>query len=236
MHPEDVRRLYDGGYAASYDAKFLGGALTGPDAQYEIELLRKLLQGDPHWLDVACGTGHFLRQFPHLRRIGIDLSPAMLDRARQGNEGVEFFEQDFRQPRPEWSGRFGLVSCMWYAYTLVDTMRDISILIGNMADWVSASGTCFVPLADPRLIARVDLPREHFFGAGADRGRVTIDAILWSYVEEDGSKVHAHLVTPQVEVMVAEFERHFTDVRLVRYPHKADGIHGRPALIATGKR
>jgi SAM-dependent methyltransferase len=235
MHPEEVRRLYDTDYAATYDARFLGGAIVAPDAQFEVELLRTLLQGGPDWLDVACGTGHFLRQFPHVRRTGIDLSPAMLERARQGNEGVEFLEQDFRQPRQEWSGRFGLISCMWYAYTLVDTMADISVLVRNMADWTSASGTCFLPLADPRLIARVDLPREHFFGSGADGGRVTIDGILWSYIEEDGRKVHAHLVTPQVEYMVAEFGRHFTDVRVVRYPHKPDGIHGRPALIATGK-
>lgn len=236
MHPDDVRRLYDKDYAATYDARFLGGAIVAPDAQYEVELLRTLLQREPHWLDVACGTGHFLRQFPHLRRTGIDLSPAMLARARLGNEGVDFFEQDFRLPRPDWSGRFGFISCMWYAYTLVDTIADIQVLVRNMAEWTSASGSCFMPLADPRLIARVDLPREHTFGSGKDGGRVTIDGILWSYIEEDGRKVHAHLVTPQVEFMVAEFERYFADVRVLHYPFKADGVHGRPALIATGKR
>lgn len=234
MHPDDVRRLYDREYAASYDVKFLGGAITGPDAAHELELLRQLLRSQPHWLDVACGTGHFLRQFPHVRRTGIDLSPAMLEKAREGNEGVEFFEQDFRRPRPDWSGRFGLISCMWYAYCLVDTMDDIKVLVRNLADWTSPSGTCFVPIADPRMISRVDLPLEHPFGS--DGSRVTIDAILWSFIEEDGRKVHSHLVTPQVEVMVAEFERHFTDVRVVRYPFKPDGVHGRPALIATGKR
>ena len=52
----------------------------------------------------------------------------------------------------------------------------------------------------------------------------------------DGQKVHAHLVTPQIEFMIEQLERFFKSVRIVRYPHKADGVTGRAALIATDKR
>ena len=49
------------------------------------------------------------------------------------------------------------------------------------------------------------------------------------------SPSNAHLVTPQTEFMVEQFKRFFAAVRIIRYPHKPDGINGRPALIATDK-
>jgi SAM-dependent methyltransferase len=231
--PEDIKRLYDANYAASYEAKFLTSPITAEDTAFEVQLLQGLLKRGGEWLDVACGTGYFLRQFPNVRRTGIDLSPAMLELARQDNPGLDLFEQDYRLPRREWIDRFSLVSCMWYAYTLVDTVAQVRDVIGNLALWTSRSGTCFVPLADPRMIARSNLPYEVTDGFA---GRTIITGIVWSFIEEDGSKEHAHLITPQLEFMVEQFERFFVTVRVIRYPHKPDGINGRPALIATDKR
>ena len=233
MRPEDVRRLYDASYAASYEAKFLISPITAEDTAFEVQTLDGLLRPGIEWLDVACGTGYFLRQFPNARRTGIDLSPDMLELAQRDNPGADFFEQDYRLPRPEWADRFDLVSCMWYAYSMVDTVAEICEIIGNLAQWTSRSGTCFVPLADPRLIARSNLPYEVH---NLTPGRIFITGILWSFIEEDGNKVHAHLVTPQVEFIVEQFERFFARVSVIRYPHKPDGINGRPALLATAKR
>jgi SAM-dependent methyltransferase len=232
VRPEDIKRLYDAGYAATYETKFLTAENLAPDTAFELELLQSLLRPRVEWLDVACGTGFFMRHFEDVRRTGIDLSPAMLELARRSIPEATFFEQDFRQPRPEWSDRFDLVSCMWYAYSLVDTIDDVNQLIDNLACWTSRSGTCFVPLADPRMISRSNLPYEVPDGPPG----VFITGILWSFIEDDGQKVHAHLVTPQIEFMIEQFERFFKSVRIVRYPHKADGVTGRAALIATDKR
>lgn len=233
MKPNDVKRLYDADYASSYEAKFLTSEVNYPDTEFELKLVGELLPSDAEWLDVACGTGYFLKAFPHMRRMGADLSPAMLERARSENPGVEFHEHDFRMARPEWVDRFGLVSCMWYAYTLVDTIQEIDQVVANLAAWTRADGTCFVPLADPRLISRCNLP---YHIQDRNPGQVVVTGILWSFSEADGTKVHQHLVTPQVEYMTASFGRFFEDIRIVIYPHKADGIHGRPALVARGKR
>lgn len=233
MRPEDVKRLYDENYAASYESKFLTSPITAEDTAFEAHLLGDLLKPGIEWLDVACGTGYFLRQFPHVRRIGLDLSPHMLERARRDNPGAIFFERDYRVATPEWTDRFGLVSCMWYSYSLVDTISEICEVIGNLARWTNRRGTCFVPLADPRMIARSNLPYDVVDGFA---GRTIITGITWSFREDDGSKVHAHLVTPQLEFMVEQFERFFATVRIIRYPYKPDGINGRPALIATDKR
>jgi SAM-dependent methyltransferase len=233
MKREEIVRLYDDEYADSYEEEFLLSDLTRSDSQHEIELLRGLLRPGTNWLDVACGTGYFLRQFPEVDRAGIDVSPAMLRRARESNPGVFFEEHDFREPIPAWKDRWGLVSCMWYAYGFADTIRDLTRLIENLASWTAPGGTCFVPLADPRLMTGVNLPYE---APSANRGKVMITGILWSYVEDGGRKVHANLIAPNIEFMVEQFERHFEAVSVVRYPPAFAGWQGRPALLATRKK
>ncbi len=57
MRPDDTKRLYDARYAAAYDEKFLNSAFNAPNVASELELLGELLNAEPEWLDVACGTG-----------------------------------------------------------------------------------------------------------------------------------------------------------------------------------
>jgi SAM-dependent methyltransferase len=185
------------------------------------------------WLDVACGTGFFLRHFPNVERGGIDLSPAMLRLARQGNPEIPLREHDFRDPIPEWEDRWGLVSCMWYAYGFADTIADLSKLIANLWSWTSKAGTCFVPLADPRLITGVNLPYQ---APTHNAGRVMITGILWSYIEDGIGAAHTHLLAPNVEFMVELFGRYFEHIDIVRYPPAFAGWEGRPALVASGKK
>jgi SAM-dependent methyltransferase len=137
MKPEEITRLYDEGYAVAYDEKFLLSPPAKPENDHELELLRGFLTAGVRWLDVACGTGYFLRHFPQIERAGIDLSPAMLRLAREANPGVVLFERDFREPKASWADHWGLVSCMWYAYGLVDTVP----LSGRLAE--RAGPACF---------------------------------------------------------------------------------------------
>lgn len=230
MNRQQILELYDDDYAAEYEQKFIHAPLAKSDTDFELDLLRKLLRPGQCWLDVACGTGHFLKHFPHVERAGIDLSPAMLDRARQANPEVTFLQHDFREPFAEWEGRWDLVTCMWYAYCLVDCVREVQAVIGNLAAWTAPGGTCFVPLADPCLIAGVNLP----YRIGSPwQGSVAVTGLVWSYVEDGGRKVHANLIAPSVEFMVEEFARHFRKVDIIRYPPASRGWDGRPALVAT---
>jgi SAM-dependent methyltransferase len=233
MTPDEIVLLYDRDYASAYEEKFLLSPLTKADTEFEISLLRGFLKPGVTWLDVACGTGYFLRQFPKVERTGIDLSSAMLQHARTANPDILLSEHDFREPIPAWQDRWGLVSCMWYAYNLVDSVRDLSRLVENLASWTAPGGTCFVPLADPRLITGTDLPYE---AASPSPGKVMITGILWSYVEDSGQKVHSHLIAPNVEFMVEQFESFFESVSIIRYPPAFPDWKGRPALIATRKR
>ena len=100
-------------------------------------------------------------------------------------------------------------------------MSEVCQVIGNLASWTASDGTCFMPLANPRLIARRDLP--YHIDDSFD-GQTTLTGILWSYAEDGGAKLHCHLVTPQVEFVVEQFQRYFDDVRVVR-PPVADSNH-----------
>jgi SAM-dependent methyltransferase len=233
MNRDEIVRLYDEGYAAVYEREFLLAPLVRSDTEAELALLKEFLTPGTTWLDAACGTGFFLRHFPQIERAGIDVAPAMLELAKQGNDGVPLLLHDFRDPLPEWNDRWGLTSCMWYAYGLVDTIRDMLKLIENMWAWTAPSGTCFMPLADPRLITGVDLP---FQATTQNSGKVMITGLIWSYVEDEGRKVHSHMLAPNIEFMVGQFEALFRNVEVVRYPPAFPGWVGRPAIVASGKR
>ncbi|HWE72428.1 MAG TPA: class I SAM-dependent methyltransferase [Stellaceae bacterium] len=233
MRSDEIVQLYDEEYAAAYEREFLLAPLVRSDTEAELALLKGFLTPGTTWLDIACGTGFFLRHFPQIERAGIDLSPAMLKLARQGNDDVSLLMRDFRDPAPEWNDRWGLTSCMWYAYGLVDTPRDILKLIENMWAWTAPSGTCFMPLADPRLITGVDLPYQ---APTQNAGKVMITGIMWSYVEDDGRKVHSHMLAPNIEFMVEQFDGYFERVEVVRYPPAFPGWTGRPAIVASQKK
>ena len=233
MKRDQIVRLYDDAYAAKYEQEFLLDPLARSDTEAELRLLQQFLTPEVTWLDVACGTGYFLRHFPTVNRAGIDISPAMLRLARQGNPATPFREHDFRDPIPEWENRWGLVSCMWYAYGFADTIGDLEKLIANLWSWTSMTGTCFVPLADPKLITGVNLPYQ---APTHNCGRVMITGIIWSYVEDNIGAAHTHLLAPNIEFMVELFQQYFERVEIVRYPPPFAGWEGRPALVASGKK
>jgi len=89
-------------------------------------------------------------------------------------------------------------------------------------------------LADPRQIAEVDLPREI---TTPYRGRTRVEAIVWSYIEDGGDKVHAHMIAPQVEVMMDIMGAHFADVEILSYPVAHPGWKDRrTAIVARRKK
>lgn len=233
MKRHEIVKLYGDAYAAKYEEEFLVAPLVRSDTEAELKLLEKFLAGGASWLDVACGTGFFLRHFPSVDRAGLDLSPAMLRLARRGNPAIPLLEHDFLDAVPEWENRWGLVSCMWYAYGFVDTIDDLGRLIANLWSWTSTTGTCFVPLADPNLITGVNLPYQ---APTHNAGRVMITGIIWSYIEDPIGAVHAHLLAPNIEFMVELFGQYFEHVGIVRYPPAFAGWQGRPALVASGKK
>jgi SAM-dependent methyltransferase len=234
MRRRDVRRVYDRLYADDYNERFREGAPYRGATEFELCLLKDLLRRKRNWLDVGCGTGYMLSQFPRIVRAGLDVAPAMLDVARREKPGAEFFLGDFLTDRLEWHGRWDLVSCMWLAYSYVETVRDVIRLIRNLSVWTSPGGACFVPMFDLESLCG----REVLFQRSLGRrdGTLQIEAVVWSSHEPDGRQ-HDQLIAPHREVFVREFQRYFRRVEVVEYPRaNGDAIKSRPrAVIARGR-
>jgi|LakMenEpi03Aug12_release.lakeMendotaPanAssembly.Ray.scaffolds.fasta_scaffold786106_2 SAM-dependent methyltransferase len=210
MTPDQVRNLYDQQYADSYDQTFREGPIAASMTKSEKKILKLLLSKGGPWLDVGCGTGFSLAQFPHIERTGLDLSPAMLKKARAANQTANFIEGNFLDPRPEWNGRFRLVTCMWYAYALLDSVREIECAIDNMADWTTDTGFLFVPVCDPRAFGT--FPERQPWWGGADEVQIT--AVVWNYTD---SHQHLNLVSPTLEVMRGMLRNRFHTVTDISY-------------------
>ena len=234
MERKELHELYDNEYAASYDDTYLHGQSYRECTEFEVSLIGDLIKGTTTWLDVACGTGYFLSRFPGIPRAGLDISPAMLDMARRQNPGVPFYEDDFRNERPEWRDCWDLVSCMWYAYSYAGSMTDIEVLVRNLASWTSANGICFLPVCDPNVLCKTMIPYRP--DPDSSEGRLLITAVVWTWVDEPSGRVHPNLVAPHPEHLIAMFGKYFADVTLMKYPQfQSDYLGARMALIARKK-
>jgi SAM-dependent methyltransferase len=236
MKREQVMDIYDEGYAATYDERFLLGKCQVVSDQ-EIEIVRQLLVPGGRWLDVACGTGYVLSRFPGVQRAGLDLAPAMLGLARKANPDALFVrEGDFLHDVPEWRGQWALVTCMWFAYCLVESMSEVERVIKNLSRWTSDGGVCFVPLCDPALLAP-DLHIPYRTPERFQGGTQMITGVLWTWIDESGGKQHQNMVVPQLEHMAGMFKKCFDVVELIEYPlYKPGPSPQRKAIIAKARK
>ena len=232
MREREVLDVYNSGYAAGYEARFLT-EWRKPHTDFEIETLGRLMPAHEPWLDVACGTGYYLSQFPDAAREGLDLSPDMLARARRANPGVTFHEGSFFEPRPEWTDRWGLVSCLGNAYVVVQTMEQIRTVIGNLARWTSPTGACFLPLTPCDGLQGASIPYDT---PALHPGRIIITGVTWTYVEESGER-HEALIAPQAQYLTEQFLRYFHEVESLVYPRlRPEWEPVQRALVARRKR
>lgn len=234
MNGDEVRRIYDEEYAAAYEENFLLGPQFRECTEYEVSLIGDLFQHGKGWLDVACGTGYFLSRFSVVDRAGLDISPAMLEQARRANPGVAFVEGDYREARPEWRDKWGLVSCMWYAYCYAGSVAGVERVVQNMVEWTAPDGTCFLPACDPDVLCKTAIPYQP--SADSDDGRLEVTAIVWNWVDEPSGRRHTGLIAPAIAHLAGLFRHAFGEVEVLRYPvFKSDCLQSRKAIIARGK-
>lgn len=147
-------------------------------------------------LDVACGTGHHLRN--RRRRFadvaGVDISPAMLRRAREELPDVplELGEMlSFRLRR-----RFDVVTCLFSSIGYLLALDDVHRAVANMADHLQPAGLLIVePWIHPdqwRLGHRV---AEAANGDGLAVSRVSVNGrddhvstfdLYWTIASDEG--------------------------------------------------
>ncbi|WOD36904.1 tetratricopeptide repeat protein [Nodosilinea sp. E11] len=220
MRKNKVIEIYDEDYAQEYNQKFLLNEASKKNTDFEEETISKLLgqigEGAT-WLDVACGTGYFLSRFPNIKRAGLDVSPAMLRVAKQENPNASLVQGDYRDERPQWEGKWDLVTCMWWAYGYVESLLQLETVVENLVSWTSDQGVCFLPICVPEEIGAGNVKLPYSQSVAVYGGEICFEAVIWSWL--DGSnKLHRNMIAPQPEYLIALFEKYFDQVETIESP------------------
>jgi tetratricopeptide (TPR) repeat protein/4-hydroxybenzoate polyprenyltransferase len=238
MDKNNVLEIYDDNYAQEYNQKFLLNEASKKNADFEEETINKLLNEigkDATWLDVACGTGYFLSRLPSVERAGLDISPAMLKVAKQANSNALLVQGDYRDQRPQWEGKWDLVTCMWWAYGYVESLPQLEAVIENLANWTSERGVCFLPVCEPAGLGTGELRLPYACkNLGGNGGLVQFEGVIWSWIDEEAGKQHLNMLAPQLEYMLTLFSKHFEQVEVIEYPLFQGA--SRKAIVARSKK
>lgn len=235
MKIEQIRDTYDAAYANVYNTTFLHDGWTKDSVEFQLGQLATVLDGARNWLDVCCGTGFVLSRFPEVPRAGLDISASMLELALQNNPGCTFVQRNARDPFPEWNDQWQVVSCMWWAYCLSETMSELQQLVARLADWTAPDGSVFVPLCNPNKFDTHNI-RIPYVDPRVP-GRCMITGITWTWIQESGKR-HDDALSPQIDHLMAMFRQHFDDVRIIEGPldELGEGWKVQDILVARGKR
>jgi SAM-dependent methyltransferase len=243
MEPDAVRELYDPDTARTYNERWHGNP-WGNDTQHLAEAIGRRVHEGVRWLDVGCGTGHFLSRFPGIQRAGTDLSPSMLAEARAASPDALFFEEwDFRNDNPAWRDGFTLITCTGEPWSYVDTIAETERFVANLANWTAPGGTCLLAAQDPLDLTGMRLPY-YIPGEPGFPGEITLKAVVWSmsdrsheHIPEIGVKWHHDMVWPLLEHWIATFGLYFRTIIIETLPHDPPWLNTpRRVLIAKDKR
>src|SRR5690242_4552417 len=130
--------------AAVYDLLY---EAAGKDYAAEADELHSLIQakcpGARSLLDVACGTGaHLLHLRGRYQVAGVDLSPEMLEVARQRLPGVALTEADMRSF--DLGRTFDAVTCLFSAVGCMHSTDELDDAIATMTRHLSPGGVVVI--------------------------------------------------------------------------------------------
>ena len=212
-----VREFYGAGPASRYEEVWQLNEVWAPEAEHYVATIGDLLAGAANWLDVGCGTGYFLSCFPDVDRAGIDLSPAMLERARAQNPSArELREGDISIDVPEWHGRWELVTSTGQAWGYLSTMDEIEQAAHNMAGWTAVGGTLMIQPPDLTDLSGHRLEYD-FSGEPKAVGTAVITGAIWSY--QDEQHYHQNQIWPSLDQWVGWLAHDFEHIEIFNWPH-----------------
>ncbi len=197
--------IYGERYAPDYAALYIDHSTWEPKLQCNVALLSRLLTPLGNWLDTCCGQGWHLAQFPNHRRMGIDRSPAQLERARLQNPGAPFIQADVSDYEFPDGQRFDLVSNFWSSYSYLNDEDAIGQLVGKLVRWTAPGGALYLELTVPELLEDFN---DSAFAAetGARVSLQSPDGVRWNY--HDGGGVH-RMMSPPLEFFTGLITPHF---------------------------
>ena len=137
--------------ARYYDRIYAFKDYAGETSKLLAIVAGELHTGGSRLLDVACGTGlHLERLKAHFEAEGLDLSPELLEIARERNPGLRFHEADMRTFAL--NARYDVVTCLFSSIGYMTTPDDLHQAIARMADHLVPGGLLIVePWLTPEM-------------------------------------------------------------------------------------
>ncbi|MCY3634700.1 MAG: class I SAM-dependent methyltransferase [bacterium] len=227
MRPTAPAEIYDQHYSQEYAALFIKHPYWASKLQFNVAALGRLLKPLGNWVDVCCGQGWHLAQFPHHQRTGIDLSTAQLDRARALNPGVHFVQADLADYEFPEEQRFDVVSSFWSSYSYLADEDAIRAVVEKLIRWTAPGGTLYLELTSPEMLGEFN-QSEFAVDTGSKVTLQTPDGVRWLF--EDPGGLH-QLISPPVEFFSDLIEPHFATINhsvVIRTIRQLIAQHKRP--------
>lgn len=194
-------------------------------------------------LEVACGTGQFLRRLMKKYEVeGVDSSPEMLAVAAAHCPRIPLHETDMVEL--SLSGRFDVVACLFSSICYVRTADRMNRAVERMAEHLNPGGILLIePHFSPETIWRNDVRLNTYDGPD--------QKIAWMYT----TRVEGRLAIADYHFLVGEetgvehfVERHefglFTDAEYrasmerlgLKVSYDAVGVYGRGMYVGSRRR
>lgn len=225
---------YDDYYAPLYNQLWSKNPVWKSEVKFHIQTIGRLLEKGNKWLDVGCGTGHYLSKFQTTDRTGLDFSGAMLKEAKKVNPGVDFYEQSITDSNPALDHVFDLVTCTGQPWAYLSNYEEIENAVENLAKWTSKKGFCMLTPLDISDLAGIEFPKYYDLN-DVPNDTSMIRGIWWTYKELD--TVYHNMLLPNIDEWVRWFAEYFKRVEILHWPHEpAEMFQPRRALICSQKR
>jgi SAM-dependent methyltransferase len=211
----------------------------GAQADQLAELIKARRPDARSLLDVACGTGHHLRNLrPHFRELaGVDVSPAMLQRAREELADVPLELGDMRSFRLD--RRYDVVTCLFSSIGYLLTLDDVRRAVANMADHLRTGGLLIVePWIHPDQWHLGHRVAEAANGDGLAVGRVSVNGrqghvstfdLYWTVASDEG--VEQFIEPHRMGLYSIDEYRGAFEAASLTVEHEPSGLIGRGLFI-----
>ena len=158
-------------YVRAFDTEYLEVYAHRDASEAEsvtARLLEPLHLAGQRVLDLACGAGRYsaalLRRHAHV--VGLDLSPALLHRARETAPGALGFVRSHMRLLPFAPASFDLALCMFTSFGYLPTAAEDRAVLGEIRRVLGATGALVLDLLNPTSVRRT-LPVQSERRAGA---------------------------------------------------------------------
>ena len=137
--------LYDNFYADIYDLLVFNNLKD----DYEIGQIinRTNANTQSKILDIGCGTGHHVAKLndSKMNVIGLDISPAMINKAKENYPGLKFIIGDALNSSEFTPDNFTHILCLYFT---IYYMKNKQLFFNNCYEWLMPGGTLVVHLVD----------------------------------------------------------------------------------------